>query len=310
MIRVDGLTKYYGAIRALSGVSFTVEKGEIIGFLGLNGAGKTTALRVLGCLTLPSSGTVEVDGFDAVEHPREIRRRVGFLPEIPPLYGEMTVREFLLFAAQLRGMSGAEALPRVDEVVKVANVTEVEGQLVGTLSHGFRQRVGIAQAIVHRPSLLILDEPTGGLDPAQVVEVRSLIRGLRGQHTILVSSHILSEISQTCDRILVIQKGAIIAQGTEQELASRVSTAVAVEIDVRGEVKKAVAAAEAVKGVSRVAIARGDGASATLRADMERDVRAEVARAVIAAGADLLRLDRVGGELEDIFLKLTRGAKA
>lgn len=310
MIEVQGLTKFYGATRALNGLTFSIRRGEVVGFLGLNGAGKTTALRVLGCLTLPSSGRVVVDGFDVVENPHEIRKRVGFLPEIPPLYGEMTVREFLLFAARLRGLSRADAGRRVAEVEKVAHVVEVADQVIATLSHGYRQRLGIAQAVVHDPALLILDEPTGGLDPVQVVEVRELIRSLKQRRTILVSSHILSEISQTCDRILVIQDGSIIAQGTERELAGRVAGTLAIEVEFRGETGKALDAIRGVKGVSRTEIVRQSDGAVTVRADLAHDVRGEVARAVVGAGVDLVRLDRVGVELESIFLKLTQGAAA
>ncbi len=310
MIKVQRLTKYYGNKRALHDVQFTIERGEIVGFLGLNGAGKTTALRILGCLTLPSSGSVVVDGFDVVEAPHEIRKRVGFLPETPPLYGEMRVREFLLFAAQLRGVPRSEATARVEEVEKVTNIGSVRDELIMNLSHGYKQRVGIAQAVVHKPALLILDEPTGGLDPAQIVEVRQLIRSLKGQHTILVSSHILSEISQTCDRILVIQQGEIIAQGTEAELASRVKTTLSAEIEVKGEAGRALDALKRVDGVVSAEVVRKDSASTTIQVSLNRDARGELARAVVNAGADLLRLEPSGVGLESIFLKLTQGAQA
>jgi ABC-2 type transport system ATP-binding protein len=310
MIQVDGLTKFYGEKRALNGLRFSIERGEIVGFLGLNGAGKTTALRVLGCLTLPSSGRVVVDGFDVVESPHEIRKRVGFLPETPPLYGEMRVREFLLFAAQLRGVPAANAGARVDEVLKIATIESVRNELIMNLSHGYKQRVGIAQAVVHNPALLILDEPTGGLDPAQIVEVRSLIRSLKGQHTILVSSHILTEISQTCDRILVIQQGEIIAQGTEAELASRVNASLSIEVEVGGDAGRALEALKATPGIVGAEVVRKDDASVTLRVDMKSDLRGEAARAVVNSGVKLLRLDRVGAGLESIFLKLTQGPQA
>jgi ABC-2 type transport system ATP-binding protein len=310
MIQVDGLTKFYGDKRALKGLAFSIERGEIVGLLGLNGAGKTTALKILGCLTLPSSGRVVVDGFDVVEAPHEIRKRVGFLPETPPLYGEMRVHEFLTFAARLRGISGGEAVGKVEEVVKKTNLAEVRNELIMNLSHGFRQRVGIAQAMVHNPALLILDEPTSGLDPVQIIEVRELIRSLKGQHTILVSSHILSEISQTCDRILVIQQGEIIAQGTETELASRVAATFSAEVDVAGDVGRLPEALKRLDGVVRVEVVKKDDAGTTLRVDMKSDVRGEVAKAVVGSGAALLRLDRAGGGLESIFLKLIQGGRA
>ncbi len=221
MIQVDGLTKYYGNHAAIRDLNFRIERGEVIGFLGLNGAGKTTTLKVLGCVLLPTSGRVEIDGFDVASDPHEIRKRIGFLPDTPPVYEEMTVRGYLSFVAQLRGVGARDVGARVSEAQEQTALNDVQDELVGALSHGYRQRVGVAQALVHKPQLLILDEPSSGLDPVQIVEMRSLIRRLKGQHTILVSSHILSEISQVCDRLLVIQEGEIVAQGTEEELARK-----------------------------------------------------------------------------------------
>src|SRR5882672_1352308 len=219
MIEVKGLTKYYGEHAAIHDLNFTIDSGEVIGFLGLNGAGKTTTLKVLGCVLLPTAGEVTIDGIDIARDPHAIRRRIGFLPDSPPLYGEMTVGRYLAFAAQLRGVETAATASAVAEAEDKTATREVHDQLISSLSHGYRQRVGVAQALVHKPKLLILDEPTSGLDPVQIVEMRKMIRALRGDHTILLSSHILSEISQTCDRLLVIQRGEIVAQGTEQELA-------------------------------------------------------------------------------------------
>ncbi|MHB8874204.1 MAG: ABC transporter ATP-binding protein, partial [Myxococcaceae bacterium] len=186
MIHVQGLTKYYGDHAAIRDLSFSIKRGEVIGFLGLNGAGKTTALKVLGCVLLPTSGQVTIDGHDVVREPHEIRKRIGFLPDTPPLYDEMTVGSYLSFVAQLRGVKASEARARVQEVEAVTALTGVDGQVIDSLSHGYRQRVGVAQAMVHNPKLLILDEPTGGLDPVQIVEMRELIRKLKGTHTVLV----------------------------------------------------------------------------------------------------------------------------
>src|SRR6476469_5728147 len=221
MIKDKGLTKYYGELAAVRELDFSIDRGEVIGFLGLNGAGKTTALKILGCILLPTSGDVTVDGIDIARDPHEVRRRIGFLPDTPPLYNDMTVGRYLKFAAELRGVPSSEAGKAVAEAEERTATRDVHDQPIFSLSHGYRQRVGVAQALVHKPKLLILDEPTSGLDPVQIVEMRKLIRSLKGEHTVLVSSHILSEISQTCDRLLVIQAGEIVAQGTEAELAQR-----------------------------------------------------------------------------------------
>ena len=221
MIEVEDLTKYYGGKRAISDLTFRIEKGEVVGFLGLNGAGKTTTLRILASLILPSSGRVRIDGLDTEADAYEIRKRLGFLADTPPLYDEMSVSDYLRFVAELKGVPGGKSKRLVDEAIGTCSLGDVRGQIIGTLSHGFKQRVGLAQAIVHKPSLLILDEPTGGLDPVQIVEMRELIKRLGGQHTILLSSHNLGEISQTCDRLLVIHQGQIIADGTEHSIKSR-----------------------------------------------------------------------------------------
>src|SRR6476469_10168301 len=225
MIKDKGLTKYYGELAAVRELDFSIDRGEVIGFLGLNGAGKTTALKILGCVLLPTAGDVKVDGIDIARDPHEVRRRIGFLPDTPPLYNDMTVGRYLKFAAELRGVVGSEADKAVTEAEEKTATREVHDRPIFSLSHGYRQRVGVAQALVHRPKLLILDEPTSGLDPVQIVEMRQLIRSLRGSHTILLSSHNLPEISQTCDRLLVIQNGEIVAQDTEQELAKRLGGA-------------------------------------------------------------------------------------
>ena len=210
MIRVQGLTKYYGHHAAIRDLAFQIERGEVIGFLGLNGAGKTTTLKILGCVLLPTSGHVTIDDLDVVANPHEVRKRIGFLPDAPPLYEEMTVGAYLSFVAQLRGVSAQAAPGRVQTAEEQMALREVHREIISSLSHGFRQRLGVAQALVHNPALVILDEPNSGLDPAQIVEMRALIKNLRGAHTILISSHILSEISQTCDRLLIIQEGEIV----------------------------------------------------------------------------------------------------
>src|SRR5689334_9137483 len=219
MIRASNLSKFYGGKRALGPVTFEIKDGETVGFLGLNGAGKTTALRILACDLRPSGGTIEVGGVDAVADPHEVRKRIGFLPENPPLYTDMTVGDYLKFAGELRNMSPTEVKKRLPEVLEITDLTEVAGDPIGTLSHGYRQRVGVAQAIIHQPKFLILDEPTRGLDPVQIVEMRNLIHDLKQSHTVLISSHILTEISQTCDRLLVLGKGKVLGAGTEADLS-------------------------------------------------------------------------------------------
>ncbi|MGA9523229.1 MAG: ABC transporter ATP-binding protein [Myxococcaceae bacterium] len=306
MIQVEGLTKFFGHHVAIQNLRFQIDRGEVIGFLGLNGAGKTTTLKVLGCVLLPTSGRVTIDGYDVVENPHEIRKRIGFLPDTPPLYDEMTVRGFLSFVAQLRGVPAREVDARVREVEEQTALREVDGVLVGALSHGYRQRVGVAQALVHRPQLLILDEPSSGLDPVQIVEMRNLIRRLKGQHTVLVSSHILSEISQTCDRLLVIQEGEIVAQGTEEELALKFGGSGQIEIDIRGAVDAALAALKRVAGVKGVEKGTPSGEVVTLSVLSDSDNRPELVRALVGAGADVLRVDRSRQKLESIFLQLTQ----
>jgi ABC-2 type transport system ATP-binding protein len=308
MIQVDGLTKFYGEHAAIRDLSFRIERGEVIGFLGLNGAGKTTTLKVLGCVLLPTSGRVTIDGFDVVTDPHEIRKRIGFLPDTPPLYDEMTVGDYLAFVAKLRGVPGNQARKRVEEVEDQTATREVDGAVISSLSHGFRQRVGVAQALVHNPALVILDEPSSGLDPRQIIEMRALIRRLKGNHTILVSSHILAELSQVCDRLLVIDGGQIVAQGTEDELAQRSGGDGAIEVQVRGAAEKAEQVLRAVPGVkgTRVVDSPGEGL-VLIRVDASADLRPQLAKALIKADIDLFGLDRRGEKLESIFLKLTQG---
>lgn len=306
MIVVDHVTKYYGAHAAVRDLDFRIEEGECVGLLGLNGAGKTTTLRLLACLLLPTSGRVTVKGLDAEEHHHQIRKLLGFLPDTPPIYPEMRVRDFLRFAGKLRAMSKAEVEKRLPDVLDSTGLNDVADDIIGTLSHGYRQRVGIAQAIVHQPALLILDEPIQGLDPVQIVEMRELIRNLRGKHTILLSTHILSEIERTCDRILMLHQGRITAQGTEDELAARFGGGVSLELLVRGDEAKVRDAVQNVEGVTDVTATPQEGLL-RVRVRAESDVREAVAKAVVAADIGLLSLARVSAGLENMFVRLSRG---
>ena len=310
MIKVEGLTKYYGERAAIRELNFTIERGEVIGFLGLNGAGKSTTLKVLGCVLLPTAGHVVIDGIDVTRDPHEIRKRIGFLPDVPPLYEEMTVHDYLAFVAQLRGVQARDVDARVTDVMRKCALTERQGDLIGSLSHGFRQRVGVAQAMVHGPSLLILDEPTGGLHPVQIGEMRELIRQLKGEHTVLVSSHILSEISQICDRYLVIHEGELIASGSEAELATRLGGSEAADVEVRGTAERATTALKAVPGVTDVTITKLEGDLVTVHVATSSDLRPALVRALVEAGLDVLRLDRSSARLENIFLELTHRKEA
>lgn len=314
MISARGLTKYYGDRCAIRDVSFEIAGGEIVGILGLNGAGKTTTLRILACLLLPSSGTVRINGLDVVDNPHEIRKLVGFLPETPPLYSDMTVESFLLFAARLRGLSRDRARARLETTLEATNITDVRRQIIGSLSHGYRQRVGIAQAVIHDPAVLILDEPIQGLDPVQIVEMRELVRGLKGRHTILVSSHILSEIHQTCDKILMIQGGRLVASGTEEELSRRLSGAHRLRLAVRGARDAVIKVVKGIDAVDRcepvrprhVVGAAADPDVVHLEVSTREDVRERISQGVISAGFGLLELSSAAAELESVFVQLSR----
>ena len=307
MIEVDKLSKYFGERAAIRDLSFAIAKGEVVGFLGLNGAGKTTTLRILGCLLLPTSGTVQVDGLEVTQNPYEIRGRIGFLPDLPPLYPEMTVGSYLAFAARLRQVPARETAARVAEAEEKTALRDMHGEVIGELSHGYRQRVGLAQAIVHKPALLILDEPSAGLDPAQIVEMRNLLHGLRGEHTVLISSHFLTEISQTCDRLLVIHNGELVGQGSEGELATAMGQGASnIEVEVRGQ---PVGLAERMAELPSVSKARSRSTAentTVFEIVASADVRGDVARLLVGAGCDLLRLERSESRLESIFMNLTQ----
>jgi ABC-2 type transport system ATP-binding protein len=307
MIEVSNLTKRYARHVAVDGISFTVQKGEILGFLGPNGAGKTTTMRILTGFLPASSGSAKVSGFDVFEQPLEVKRRVGYLPETPPLYPDLSVTSYLDFVSRIKGVPGSERKRRIDEAVEKCRVGDVRHKLIGKLSKGYRQRVGLAQAILHKPDVLVLDEPTAGLDPKQIIETRELIRSLGGEHTVVLSTHILPEVSVTCSRVVIINQGRVVAEDTPDALMHRLQGRTALKVEVRGEAAPAVAALEAVAGVTLVKPEAGATGITVLQVESEpgRDVRAELARAVVEKGLDLVGLSRSGMSLEDIFLHLT-----
>jgi len=313
VIEIQELYKYYGDRRAIGPLSTRIEQGEVVGLLGLNGAGKTTTLRVLACDLLPTSGSVRVAGFDVVESPDAVRAKVGYLPDRPPLYEDMTVREYLGYAARLRNVPKGDVKRRVADVEDLTELGQVGGQLIGSLSHGFKQRVGIAQAIVHGPELVVLDEPISGLDPVQIMEMRQLVRGLRGAHTVVVSSHILTEISETCDRILVIDEGKIAWSGTEAELSATQKEGMRIALTLhagggssQATADRARAALSGLAGVRDIEVLEpaeaGEGIASLLVA-ITSDVREEVGRCLVQAGLGILELSREK-ELESMFLQL------
>jgi ABC-2 type transport system ATP-binding protein len=314
MIKVEGLTKRYARKVAVDNISFEVEKGQIVGFLGPNGAGKTTTMRVLTCFLPPTSGSAQVAGFDVMEHPMEVKKRIGYLPETPPLYPEMEVHEYLEFVGRLKGVPSADLTKRVLEVAEKCAVADVRKTLIAKLSKGYRQRVGLAQAIIHNPDVLILDEPTAGLDPHQIIETRDLIKGLaaRGEHTIILSTHILPEVEQTCERVIIIAKGKLVATDTVENLTSRLRGAETVSVEVMpgaGELNPGVVQAklEQVAGVSRVLPRehRDGKVHFTVESLEGKHIRPGLARAVVESGWNLNELHAVGLSLEEIFLQLT-----
>src|SRR5437879_4989546 len=316
MIKVEGLTKRYARNVAVDNISFEVQKGQIVGFLGPNGAGKTTTMRVLTCFLPPSSGTATVAGFDVLEVPFEVKKRIGYLPEAPPLYLEMRTAEYLTFVGRLKGLSGADLQQRVDAVCDRCAIGDEKKKLLGKLSKGYRQRVGLAQAIIHNPDVLILDEPTAGLDPKQINETRDLIKSLAGDHTIILSTHILPEVEQTCERVIIINKGKLVATDSVNNLQSRARGAELVLVEVAGrngslDSARVQERLGKVAGVSRVVFKEKKQAGATFEVESLKDkfARGDLARAVVEAGWDLNELRTTAVSLEEIFLELT-GAPA
>jgi ABC-2 type transport system ATP-binding protein len=312
VITVKELTKRYGRTTAVDRISFEVAKGRIVGFLGPNGAGKTTTMRMLTCFLPPTEGTATVAGFDVLEQPLEVKKRIGYLPETPPLYPEMETAEYLKFVGKLKGLSGADLQKRVDYVCERCAIVDVKRKLLAKLSKGYRQRVGLAQAIIHNPDVLILDEPTAGLDPKQINETRELIKGLAGDHTIILSTHILPEVEQTCEQVIIIDKGKLVATDSVRDLQARARGAGSVRLEVAGrngslDASVVQSRLEQISGVGQVR--RQEQSDSRLVFEVESQpggfVRGDLARTVVESGWDLNELRPVAMSLEEVFLQLT-----
>ena len=309
MIEVDRLTKHYGPVAAIQDVTFSVEKGAIIGFLGPNGAGKTTTMRILSCFMPASSGTARVAGHDVFEQSLEVRRRIGYLPENVPLYADMTVASYLDFVAHVKGLGRADRRRRVGETMERCLIADVRERLIGRISKGYRQRVGLAQALIADPEVLILDEPTIGLDPKQIIEIRGLIKSLAGQHTVILSTHILPEVSMVCQGVVIINRGRIVASGSLDQLMSELSPVRRLQVQVEGPAELVAASLRALPGVQRVE-AKGvqDGVGTyVVEADRARDVRRDVVQLVTQQRWGLSELRLLGLSLEDLFLRVVAG---
>ncbi|MFY9804358.1 MAG: ABC transporter ATP-binding protein [Candidatus Acidiferrales bacterium] len=308
MIEVQDLTKTYGAVTAVDHVSFTVNKGEILGFLGPNGAGKTTTMRILTGYMPATSGTARIAGFDVFGDSLEVRKHIGYLPETPPVYPDMSVEGYLEFVARIKNVPAERRAGLITDAIRKTNLEDRRGQLIKRLSRGYKQRVGIAQALVHDPDVIILDEPTVGLDPKQIIEVRHLIKGLAGNHTIILSTHILPEVSMTCDRVVIINKGKIAAVDTPQNLTSQLKGGQKIRVEVQAPEKELREALATVPGATRVQVETmpaGGHVAATIETTQGADIRSQIAAKVLQSGWQLFELRGVSLSLEDIFLELT-----
>ena len=306
MIEVNNLTKYYGDFPAIEDISFTVNKGEILGFLGPNAAGKTTTMRVLTGFMPPTSGSARIAGFDVVDQSLEARRHIGYLPETVPLYTEMSVKDYLDFMGRIRGMNTQWRRRRISDVIGICRLEEYESTLIGKLSKGFRQRVGIAQAVLHEPDVLIMDEPTVGIDPIQVVETRNLIKGFGGDHTVILSTHILPEVSMVCERVIIINEGQVVAIDRPENLSERLKGTERIEVDIRGRPSQVMTALRDIPGVQDVTRTdREDVGSYIIESASGADLREQIANLGFQRGWGLLKLQSIQMSLEEIFLRLT-----
>jgi ABC-2 type transport system ATP-binding protein len=305
MIEAQQITKRYGDLTAIERVTFTVNKGEVLAFLGPNGAGKTTAMRILTCFMPPTEGTARVAGFDCIEQPMEVKRRIGYLPETPPVYQELTVTEYLTFVGRIKGLGANVLRAAMGRVVDRLQLGDVRHRLIANLSRGYRQRVGLAQALLHDPPVLILDEPTVGLDPKQIIEMRGLIKSLAGSHTIILSTHILPEATAVCQRVVIINGGRIVAEDTPEQLSARLRHSEKISITVKPRPLDLADRLRTLPGVLQVFDPSETGAL-LIECELGRDMRDEIARFVVTNGWGLLELKTVSMTLEDVFLQMTR----
>jgi ABC-2 type transport system ATP-binding protein len=304
MIEVEGLTKFYGPVGAVRNVSFQIEKGEVVGFLGPNGAGKSTTIRILTCYMPPSSGTATVEGLDVMENSLQIRQKIGYLPESVPLYKDLTVDRFLRFAASAKGVEAKRVSAEISRVVSACGLEKNANRIIRNLSKGFRQRVGLAQALLNNPSVLILDEPTIGLDPTQIIEIRRLIQDLREERTILLSSHILPEIAQICQRVIIINKGEIVATDSTANLTSQLQKTIKIVLEVSGPSQELVQEIENMAGVEKVTVESNGTSRFVIETDPSVDMRPRIASMAVEKGCGLLELSKIQLSLEDIFMQL------
>jgi len=305
MIEVQQITKRYGHHTAIDRVSFSVAKGEVLAFLGPNGAGKTTTMRILTCFMPATEGIARVAGFDCADQPMEVKRRIGYLPETPPVYQELTVTEYLQFVGRLRGLSGTTLISSMQREIERLGLGSVQRRLIGNLSRGYRQRVGLAQALLHDPQVLILDEPTVGLDPKQILEIRELIKNLAGSHSVILSTHILPEATAVCQRVVIISGGRIVAEDTPEQLSARLRQSEKISLIVKSPAEDTDSRLKAVPGVQNIFTGGLPGAY-ILECDLGRDVRDDVARLAVMSGWGLLELKAISMTLEDVFLQLTK----
>jgi ABC-2 type transport system ATP-binding protein len=312
MIEVEQLSKSYGPIKAIEDVSFVVEKGEILGFLGPNGAGKSTTMRILTCFMPPTSGTARIAGFDIFRESLQVRRRIGYVPENAPLYTDMPVVSFLKFVGEIKGLSRRERLRQIGQVMDDCGIKDVQHRYIGKLSKGYRQRVALAQALLGNPEVLILDEPTIGLDPRQIIDIRQLIKGLAGQKTVILSSHILPEVSMTCERVIIINRGRLVAVDTPENLTTKLQTSSRLLVRVEGPATDVVRALGTVSGVQTVkedGVGPANVVTCIVESKKDRDVRKDVAAAVVRQNWGLLELRPVDLTLEDVFVRLVTEEK-
>lgn len=305
MIDVQNITKRYGHLTAIDRVSFRVEKGEVLAFLGPNGAGKTTTMRILTCFMPASEGRACVAGYDCADQPTEVKRRIGYLPETPPLYQELTVTEYLTFTGRLHGMDGRSLATGMDRVIERLSLGDVRQRLIGNLSRGYRQRVGLAQALQHDPPVLILDEPTVGLDPKQIIEIRELIKSLTGSHSVILSTHILPEATAVCQRVVIISGGRIVAEDTPDQLSARLRHSEKVSLTLRTSPPDCTDRLSQMSGILNV-FPTSEAGTFLIECQLGRDLRDEIARFVIGQGWGLLEMKAIAMTLEDVFLKLTQ----